>query len=61
MSKHSSKVHVYTDRQGVYRTLTDGSDGYKARALMLQAAGFDIEVRGNQREQVLDALLKSIS
>ena len=59
MSKHDDSIHVYTDGNGHYKTLTDGSENYKAKALMLENAGFLFEVKGDDRIRFLDSVIKA--
>ena len=56
---YDDRIKVYTDGNGHYKTLTAGSENFKAKALMLQATGYQFEVRGDDRIRFLDSVIKA--
>ena len=56
----SNKIRLFTDGK-TYKTLTHGTENYKAKQIILIARGLTTEVVGEQRERILKDLFKALS
>jgi len=56
---YDDRVKVYTNDTGQFKTLTEGSKDYEAKATMLKFRGFTTEVKGDERIRFLDSMMKS--